>query len=323
MTVQKLLDVVAIQPTDQKDVYESVHKPETMANAGGNIGYGGGALAVACMTAHQGVPENFRIYSMVGNFLGPAFTDRKLYARFHEYRRTRSFITRQVILSQKLDNGGDRDCLIALCDFHAIDTNVVMTFSKQPCKDHGNPDSIPKWTQNPEDLLKAGKIDDKIRKAFLSTFQLNTKLWATRPAADGVSTATLASMAPHLPSKQDHLPMAERWSADWFRSYSKLEGRAENFAALAWKMDGGLSFQPLIHGHKGLRDVNNASTLEFALRFFSTEVDMNEWNVRECRSHSASNGRSYSEGLVWDRKGNLLASMTQQCSLRAKRDAKI
>jgi acyl-CoA thioesterase len=59
------------------------------------------------------------------------------------------------------------------------------------------------------------------------------------------------------------------------------------------------------------------SSLDFALRIF-TKIDMNEWTLRERRTTRAGGSRSYTEGRLWNEKGELLASMTQQCILRLR-----
>lgn len=83
-------------------------------------------------------------------------------------------------------------------------------------------------------------------------------------------------------------------------------------------MDGGLSTLPLTFDHMFLEDAGACSTLDFALRIFSNDVRFDQWHLREMRTHTGGNGRTYSEGTLWDEKGNMVCSMTQQNILRVK-----
>lgn len=64
-------------------VFETKQKPQRMGNPL-PIAYGGYALAVACKAGGLTVPEGYHLYSMQGNFLGPAYTDRQFRANFQE-----------------------------------------------------------------------------------------------------------------------------------------------------------------------------------------------------------------------------------------------
>ena len=83
-------------------------------------------------------------------------------------------------------------------------------------------------------------------------------------------------------------------------------------------MDYALSVVPLAFGSMCLDDAGACSSLDFALRVFSNRVDMNEWHLRQMKTSVGAEGRTYSEGLLWDRERRCVASMTQQCILRVK-----
>ena len=83
-------------------------------------------------------------------------------------------------------------------------------------------------------------------------------------------------------------------------------------------MDAAISSVPLIHSHKFLDDAAACSSLDFALRIFSNDINLNDWHLREEATVTGAEGRTYTEARLWDRDGNMIASMTQQCIMRPK-----
>jgi acyl-CoA thioesterase len=80
---------------------------------------------------------------------------------------------------------------------------------------------------------------------------------------------------------------------------------------------------PLVHNHLSLPDAGACSSLDFAIRIFSNDVDLNQWHLKELKTHHGSNGRTYSEARLWDEQQNLVATMTQMNILRPKPTTKI
>ena len=101
-----LVDILGVKPIGDNN-YESARNPQRMGNSA-NISFGGFTLGIAANVAHQDVPDNYRMYSMSGNFLGGALTDRKLFCTVRELRRTRTFITKSIEAFQKQDDGSER-----------------------------------------------------------------------------------------------------------------------------------------------------------------------------------------------------------------------
>ena len=118
---------------------------------------------------------------------------------------------------------------------------------------------------------------------------------------------------------QDHLPIIAKVCAEWHRTREPLLTKAEQLAGLAFLMDGALSFLPLTQDHKFLDDVAACSSLDFALRIFSNDFDMNTRHIKELTTSNASFGLSYSEGRFWDRDRRMIASMSQHSILRLKK----
>jgi len=103
---------------------------------------------------------------------------------------------------------------------------------------------------------------------------------------------------------------------------------------MAFVLDGPTGWVPLLHDQRGLEEFEAVASLEFALRFFvpavgggeerksgteSGVLDCNEWQLREIKSTVAGGGRTFFEGKVWDGRGRLVASFTQQDIARPKK----
>lgn len=293
------------------------------------IAYGGCAAAVAvhaaCLTLPAG--SSLSLYSVVGHFLGPASIDRKLYCAVTETRNTRTFATRRVQVSQRLDGGEERVCMELVADFHA-DEPSSLEYSAPPSVAYPKPLDCLTLGDRVRQLHDQGLATQAQTDVFTETFAPLGRLFETRYCPNGVSAQNLAGVLKAQPTTQDALLITSKTSAEWQRaaadadpSSSKppLSSRNEHLAALAFLMDGALSFLPLSHNRMWFDDVAACSTLDFALRVFVPDVDLHGWLLRERVTSRAGAGRSYSEGRLWDERGNLVASNTQQSILRAKK----
>lgn len=75
---------------------------------------------------------------------------------------------------------------------------------------------------------------------------------------------------------------------------------------------------PLSHNHQFLDDSGACSSLDFALRVFTNDLDMSKWHYREMNTITGGIGRTFSEARLWDNGGErrMVALMTQQAILR-------
>jgi acyl-CoA thioesterase II len=239
-------------------------------------------------------------------------------------RDTRTFATRFVEIGQVQDNGNFRACMTMLADFQTQEPGTMLTYSTPWSKKYPGPSECPTLVDYREDMVRSGKLPQAAAKAHGKTFALMGHSFDSRIIPDSVMHQTLFGMAKHLPTSQDDLPLHSRTSAEWLRvKNSLLRTEADNLCALAFNIDGALSFVPLIHNHLSLPDAGPCSSLDFAIRVFSTKVDLNHWHLKEMKTHHGSNGRTYSEARLWDVEGNLVATMTQMNILRPKPATKI
>lgn len=314
-------EMTAVRPV-LPGVYESLCNPMRMGNAN-NIAYGGCTLGIAASTAHQDLPEGYFLYSMAGNYLGPALTDRKYICSAEEVRKTRTFITKLVRIQQKLDDGQSRMCLIALADFQRREPASLLMYSRPPSMVYAGVDDQPSYEASVKNLLQSGAISQEMLDRNHRTFGMMRAFFEIRPCQEGTGAQRLIGQAKHIRSTQDHLPLTSRTSADWLRCPQAQGVPATAASALAFILDGSLSFAPLtLSGGMFLEDVGACSTLDFAMRIFTNDLRIEEWHLREIKTMAGGAGRSYSEAQVWDSTGNMIASMTQASILRPKAPAK-
>ena len=297
--------------------YESLRFPEKMGNSA-NIAFGGCTLGVAAAAVHEGVSEPYRLYSFTGQFLGPALTARKLMCTVREVRKTRSFITKVVEVSQKQDNGSERTCLIALADFHTIEPASLLIYSKHPSTEHSSVQNSPSVAEHRQNLVRSGATSAESAELHTKAFGLMAKFFDNKICPEAINGQCLVGFGTAAKTTQDHLPLVERTAADWIRCRQPLETPGQHASSLAFVMDAAISFLPLTLSGLSLSDAGACSTLDFSLRFLTNEVNINEWHLREWRTIAADGGRTYSEAQLWDQDGKMVVSMTQSSILRSK-----
>lgn len=174
-----------------------------------------------------------------------------------------------------------------------------------------------------ERLVRDGDVSQDQADEHQKIFTMMGQFLETRQCVDGVSGQNLMGLAKGKVTSQDHLAVTEKTSAEWQRAYGEFADEGEEMAALAFVMDGALSFLCLNHDHKNFEDGGACSTLDFALRIMRPGIKLNRWFLRERRTIAAAVGRTYAESRIWDEDGNLLAVESQSCIMRPLRVSKI
>ncbi|GKU06340.1 acyl- thioesterase [Fusarium langsethiae] len=313
-----LADQVAVDQISEGE-YVSRCNPIRMGNAA-HIAYGGCTAGVAVHAACLTAPPTMSLYSVLGHFHGPASTEKKLYCSVTNIRDTRTFATRRVQVKQQQANGEFRVCMEVLADFHINETSNF-EFSEATCSKWPRAEDCPDLKKLVKDLSDKGTITEDQGKAFTATFAANADFFETRYCTDGVSAQNLAGAAKTTITTQDDRSITDKVSAEWQRALEPLETSVDNMSALAFLMDGALSFLPLTHNHMWFDDTAACSTLDFALRIFVPEIKMNEWCLKERKTSRGGGNRTYAEGKLFDKYGNLIASNTQQSIMRLRKGA--
>lgn len=312
MTAATLAEQIGVEEVN-RDEFISRCLPIKMANSL-SIAYGGCALAVAINAAVKTVKQSFYLYSVLGHFLGPARIDLRLKCRVHRLRDTRTFSTRQVEVTQVLKTGETRLCLALMADFQ-INEATMYDYSIPPVLQYRHATECLTAEEIAKGLIEKSYLSEKEGKAYSIMFRDMHSFFDSRLCLEGVAGQNLSGYAKSAPTTQDHLHITSKVSGDWFRAKMPLS-KVDQFAGLAFMMDAGLSFAPLVHDHKYLEDAGACSSLDFALRIFVVDVDINSWHLREKMTLRGAVGRTFTEARLWNEQGKMLASMSQQCILR-------
>jgi acyl-CoA thioesterase II len=299
------------------DQFRTRFNPERMGNAA-KIAYGGCTIAAAIQAACHTVSPEYLLYSAMGNYLGPALIDRRLFCSVRRIRDTRTFATRQVEVSQEQDGGTKRLCMIILADFQVKEAATWQVYSEPPSKSYSPVEKCLGTVELGDEMIKKGYVPSKLVKIHRTVFGLMMRFFETRPAPEGIGARNLTGVAKSVKTHQDGLPITSKTSADWFRCQHPLDRPHDRYSGLGFIMDGGLSFLPLSHNGQFLDDVGACSSLDFALRFFTNNFDLNNWHMREMKTVTGGDGRTYSESRLWDQSGTMIANMTQQSIMRPK-----
>ncbi|KAF2172714.1 hypothetical protein M409DRAFT_16676 [Zasmidium cellare ATCC 36951] len=321
---EDISELIAVDEQSQ-DVFVSRSFPQRTGNTL-RIGYGGCTTAVMIQAVCKTVQPQYQLFSFLGSFLGPTSIDHKIHCRVARTRDTRSLASRVVYAFQILENGSERVCAQASADFH-VPEPALYTYSiplptidgDGPEDEHHAPSARTLLSRGIED----GHITSSSANSYFTNFHLMDQYFDWRHCLTSTSTQTLLSLAPHLPTTHDSKPLTARPQIEYIRLKCRLPTPSANWAALAFYMDGGLSFLPLHLDHKSLEDAGACSTLDFALRVVETRgMDFGAWHLRERRTMAAAGGRTLSEGWVWDGEGRVVATMSQTGILRPRGEGK-
>jgi acyl-CoA thioesterase II len=307
-------DLAGVRPVGDGK-YESISPPERMGN-NANIAYGGCALAVVLMAAHQSVKPTYRFYSALGTYLAPSLTDRKFFCSVRIIRDTITFATRQVEVSQVLDNGQTRVVMFVIVDFQTPEKGTLLEYSTEPSLPPLSVDKLPTLDESRQKMVDDKILPRKIAEMHKVVFGLMMRHFESRPHPESVFTQSMSGMLKNVKTTQDDRKLTSKVSSDYYRTKEDLKTPAGNIAALGFLLDGALSFVPLTHSHLFLDDAGACSSLEFAMRVFTNDVNLRKWHLREMGTIAGGNGRTYTEGRLWNDEGVLMASMTQQSILR-------
>lgn len=141
-TLQELfeLEIIGVHKGDLKEQqFRSRFAPAASGDAGSHQAYGGCTIATAVVAAGNTVPHDFKIYSALGNFLGPATTDASLRLVVQTTRSTTSFCSRYVQVFQQVPASRqkrrhltERQVLAVLVDFNKPFPTSLFEYSAKP-----------------------------------------------------------------------------------------------------------------------------------------------------------------------------------------------
>jgi len=251
---------------------------------GGRI-FGGQVLAQSLVAANRTVPADRFVHSMHAYFLRPGSVDMPITFSVDRIHDGRSFSTRRTQAYQE-----GQPILSMIGSFQDVDEGLV--HQTLPPVDLPDPESLPTTA----DLL-AG-IDHPV-----------ARFWATERAFDIRHIDTPLYLQPD----ENAVPS----SAVWMKTVGALPDDLNlHRAAIAYASDHTI-LEPVLRGHRiawvtpGLK----VASLDHAM-WWHRDGRADEWMLYVQESPNAIGGRGLAFGRIYDRAGNLLASVAQEGMIR-------
>ena len=249
--------------------------------------FGGQVLGQSLSAAYRTVPPDRKAHSLHAYFLRMGDASKPIVYNVDCSRDGKSFTTRRVVAIQK---------------GRAI-FNMAASFQiDEPGFDHQDtaPEVIgPEGLETELDLaLKvADKIPDGIREMIL----------CKKP----IEIRPINPMDPFSPEKREPLRFI------WFKAIDKMpDDPAIHQYMLAYASDFGLVTTSLYpHGHTHWNPDMQIASLDHAM-WFHRDFRMDDWLLYVIKSPNACKARGLSDGRVYTREGNLVASVTQEGLIR-------
>jgi acyl-CoA thioesterase II len=256
--------------------------------------YGGLVVAQALVAAMRTAPEGFDPHSLHAYFILPGNPALPILYETESLRDGRSFVTRRVVARQ------DGAAIFALsASFHALEEG----FDHQAAM----PD-VPE----PDTLLS----DKQIAEAFKGQLPENISRYFLRDRPIELKPVNLGK---YLGAKPTADEIAHPRQHVWFRVAKTLpDDPALHTAFIAYASDMTLLDTAMVAHGKSVFDADiQPASLDHAM-WFHRWARADDWLLYAQDSPSSSGGLGLARGLIFDRKGILLASVAQEGLIRRK-----
>lgn len=314
--------------------------------------FGGSSIALGLHAAYHTLPKDavsdLRLYSVMGNFLGPGQADKVARIRVTNIRSTRTFATRQIIISQTSIKNENvwQDNFVMLIDFVAQKgkddqekegRNVVSYSAQPPLAKIAHHSKLCDVKSFMKQEIANGKTAQQAYDAMEACFNLLDG-WDNRYCPEGMFAQTTFGTRIGHTSNQTNSPIYERRTWDWARFCKPMpvQNSPISDAILLPPTQNACSAILLCHyldtwtsvivpwlAEIDWTEMEVYSTLDFAIRFHVDELDATQWHLRESRTTTANSQRNYIEEQLWlERPGQdfpLVATVTESCILRGVR----
>src|SRR5699024_8954426 len=246
---------------------------------GGHV-FGGQVMGQAVAAAGRSTPEGRRIHSMYSYFLAPGDPAQRI--RFHvdALRDGGSFSVRRVLATQPHPDG-ERTILAMTASFQE---------QQERAPDATDPDGLPTTAE------VLARLDHPV-----------ARYWATQRPIDIRHVTDPIYLRPAGEGDDAETQMV------WMRTIAPIEAEPVlHDAILAFASDY-TPFEPILR-RQGLSWITpglRMATVNHAI-WWHRHVDANEWLLYVQHSPSASGGRGLTHGQLFDRVGDLVATITQE-----------
>jgi acyl-CoA thioesterase-2 len=277
----ELLRLLKLEPIE-----ETIFRGQSQDLGFGNV-YGGQVLGQALSAAYQTVPPQRRAHSLHAYFLRPGDVDKPIVYNVDCIRDGKSFTTRRVVAVQK-----GRPIF-----------NLAASFQiDEPGFEHQDPaPSVP----GPEGLASELELVNRIADQIPAP--IREKLLCRRP----IEVRPVAPMNPFAPEKREPVKF------NWIKAIDQMpDDPAIHQSLLAYASDYGLMVTSLNpHGQSFWQPAMQVASLDHVM-WFHRPFRMDEWLLYAMQSPNACKARGLALGRIFDRRGNLVATVGQEGLIR-------
>jgi acyl-CoA thioesterase-2 len=267
-------------------IEENIFRGQSQDLGFGSV-FGGQVLGQALSAAYQTVPTERRVHSLHAYFLRPGMATKPIVYDVDCIRDGKSFTTRRVVAIQK---------------GRAI-FNMSASFQiDEPGFDHQEPaPEIPGPEGLKSELALARQVAAKI------PLTIRDKILCKKP----IEVRTVNPADPFAPVKREPLRYA------WLKAIESMpDDPAVHQYLLAYASDFGLLAPSLYpHGHSPWEADMQVASLDHAM-WFHRDFRMDDWLLYVMKSTNACRARGLSDGKIYTRQGQLVASVAQEGLIR-------
>ena len=300
-----LLDLLDLREVEADPVMAT---PATVASfegdsspqPGGHV-FGGQVMGQAVTAVGRTVPEGRRIHSMYSYFLAPGDPSRPIRFQVDTLRDGGSFSVRRVLATQPARQGEDG------ADGSGGDgprTILAMTASFQEQQEGLEHQERAPEAPGPEDLPTTAEVLAGLEHPV-------AKYWSTQRPIDIRHVTDPIYLGPDAAGTETQLL--------WMRTLDPIDAAPlVHDAILAFASDY-TPFEPILRrqGLSWMTPGLRLATINHAI-WWHRHVRADEWLLYVQRSPSASGGRGLTQGQLFDRAGDLVATVTQEGMIRVK-----
>lgn len=267
----------------------------------GGVGrvFGGQVIAQALQAAQATIGNAKTAHSLHAYFLRGGREGAPIEYRIERDFDGRSFANRRVVASQENEDGTSTPILNLTASFQTPEEGLEHEDSPMP--DVPDPDTLTSDREVRRRMVEAmgDKLDEEQRKLML------------RPRPIDLRT----SDALHWMNSEKREPR----SHTWFRAAAKLpDDRKLHRAVIAYASDYTLlGTSALPHGLSWMRGELNGASLDHAL-WFHREARADEWLLFATDAPWSGGGRGFNRGRIFNREGQLVASVAQEGMMRKR-----
>ena len=295
-----LVDLLDLRPVDAAGAASSptaiaVYEGDSSPQPGGHV-FGGQVMGQAVTAVGRTVPEGRRIHSMYSYFLAPGDPAHPIRFEVDVLRDGGSFSVRRVLATQpgRTEEEGERTILAMTASFQ----------EEQEGLEHA--EHAPE-APDPEGLPTTAEVLAGIEHPV-------AEYWSTQRPIDIRHVTDPIYLRPDANGGTIDAQMV------WMRTLAPVDAdQLLHDAILAFASDY-TPFEPILRkqGLSWMTPGLKMATIDHAI-WWHRHVRADEWLLYVQRSPSASGGRGLTHGQIFDRSGELVATVTQEGMIRAPR----